>query len=94
MNSGIIYKKEKSKQLKSKVNLKKLKSDYILKRIYDIIKQNKSLKIVKYNKKLQKRLNLNINDYKKYAELYSSIEIELKLVDNIYGKFVNILDEE
>ena len=63
-------------------------------KIFDIIKQNKSLNIVKYNKKLQKRLNLNINDYKEYSELYSSIEIELKLVDNKYDKFINILDEE
>ena len=49
---------------------------------------------MKYNKELQKRLNLNINDYKKYAELYSSIEIELKLVDDKYGKFINIPNEE
>ena len=94
MNSEIISKKEKLKQFKSKDNFKKLKSDYFLIKIFDIIKQNKSLNIVKYNKKLQKRLNININDYKKYSELYSSIEIELKLVDNKYDKFINISDEE
>ena len=94
MNSGIISKKEKLKQLKSKVDFKELKSDYFLIKIFDIIKQNKLLNIVKYNKKLQKKLNLNINDYKKYVELYSSIEIELKFVDNKYGKFINISNEE
>ena len=45
---------------------------------------------MKYNKKIQQRLNLNINDYKNY----SLIEIELKLVDNKYGKFINISDED
>ena len=49
--------------------------------------KNKSLEIIKYNKKLQKRLNLNIKDYKEYTELYSSIEIELKF-DGLYGKFI------
>ena len=49
---------------------------------------------MKYNKKLQKRLNININNYKEYSQLYSSIEIELKLSDNIYGEFINISDEE
>ena len=49
---------------------------------------------MKYNKKLQKRLNISINDYKEYSQLYSSIEIELKLVDNKYGKFINISDED
>ena len=46
---------------------------------------------MKYNKKLQKRLNVNINDYKEYSQLYSSIEIELKVNDNIYDIFINPL---
>ena len=50
------------------------------------MKKNKLLLIVKYNIKLQNRLNLSIEDYKEY----SSIEIELKLVDNEYGIFINI----
>ena len=37
-----------------------------------------------------KRLEININDYKKY----SSIEIEIKPVNNKYGKFININDNE
>ena len=59
-----------------------------------MIKKKKSLEIFKYNKKLQKRLNININNYKEYSQLYSSIEIELKLVDNKNGTFINIPDEE
>ena len=58
------------------------------------MKKNRSLDIMKPNKKLQKRLKLNINDYKEYSQLYSIIEIELKIIDNKYGKFINIPDEE
>ena len=72
----------------------KLKSDFIFKKLISIIKTKKSLEIMKYNKKLQKRLNMNINNYIKYSELYTSIEIELKLADKKYGKFINIPDKE
>ena len=40
---------------------------------------------------MKKRINININDYKEYSEL---IEIEIKLVKNKYGKFINIKDED
>ena len=63
-----------------------LKSNYILKKIISLMKINKLLNIMKYSKKLQKKLNISIDNYKKY---YSEIEIELKLVDNKYGKFIN-----
>ena len=49
---------------------------------------------MKYNKKLQKRLNISIDNYKKYSELYSSIEIELKLADDKYDKFINLPDKD
>ena len=55
------------------------------------MRRKKSFQIMKYNKKLQKRLNLSINDYKDY---YLSLEIELKIADNKYGKFINISDDE
>ena len=45
---------------------------------------------MKYNKKLQKRLNITINDYKEC----SKIEIELKIDDKVKGQFINIPDEE
>ena len=88
MNSRNITKNEQ------KNILEKLKSGYILRKVFDIIKINKSLVIMKYNKKLQKRLNININDYREC----SKIEIELKLADsiynNIYPQFISIPDEE
>ena len=95
MNSRNISKEEIIKQEKSTVDLKNLKSDYILIKIFDIMTKKKSLKIIKYNKTLQKRLNISINDYKDYSQLYSSIEIELKVNDTRYDKeFINIPDKE
>ena len=91
MNSRNILKNE---QLKESKVLENLKSDYFLIKTINIIKKNKLLNITKYNKKFQKRLNININNYKEYSQLYSSIEIELKLSDNIYGRFINISNEE
>ena len=91
MNYRNIYKNE---QLKESKVFENLKSDFFFIKIFDIIKKKKSLEIFKYNKKLQKRLNININNYKEYSQLYSSIEIELKLAFNIHGTFINISDEE
>ena len=94
MNSGNISKEEKFEQRKSKVDIENIKSDYFLIKIFDIIKKNKSLEIMKYNKKLQKRFNLSINNYKEYSQILSPIEIELKLVDKEYDRFINISDEQ
>ena len=55
-----------------------IKSTYVLKEIFKFISLYRKLKIVNYNKKNQIRLNLSINDYKKY----SSFKIELQLIDN------------
>ena len=73
-------------------NLDNIKSVYTIKIIFEHIKKNKYLSIIKYNKKMQNRLKLTINDYKEYSQLYSPIEIELKLVKNTYSNepFINI----
>ena len=85
MHSGNISKKEQTKDFDN------LKSDYFLRKLFDILKENKSLSIIKYNKKLQKRLNIRIDNYKEC----SKIEVELKLADYRYdGKFISLLDEE
>ena len=88
--SGKISKDNESKQIKSQVNFHNVKSNFILKKIFAFMINIKALNIIKYNKKLQKRLNFTIYDYKNF----SSIEIELKLVDNKFGNFINISDEE
>ena len=76
-------------------NLDNIKSVYTIKIIFEHIKKNKYLSIIKYNKKMQNRLKLTINDYKEYSQLYSPIEIELKLVKNTYSNqaFINITDD-
>ena len=90
--------KDKNKEIKTgKSNsiLQKIKSDYFLKKIYDNILRKRSLGIVRYNKKLQNRLNLKLKDYKEFSEIYSSIEIEMILCNNQYGRpFINIKENE
>ena len=56
--------------------------------------KKKSLDIIKYNKKIKERINLSIKDYKEYSEIYSSIEIEIKPVNNKFGKFINMNENE
>jgi len=69
--------KEELNKINSKNKLKKLKSDYFLQKVFNIITKKISLEIIKYNKNIQRRLDINTNDYKEYSELYSSIEIEI-----------------
>ena len=79
MNSRNISKNEQTN------DFDKLKSDYFLRKLFDFLKEIKSLNIIRYNKNLQKRLNINIDNYKEC----SKIEIELKLVDFEYDKLSN-----
>ena len=94
MNTENRAENEKFKAKKSKIDFENLKDDDFLEELFSIMKRNKSLEIMKYNKKLQKRLNISINDYRECSELFSKIEIELKIADNGYGKFINIPDNE
>ena len=95
MGSGSMNEKSKIKNLSSILN--NVKSVYFLQKIFYNIHKNKWLEILKYNKKLQKRLNLSINNYKEYSQLYSSIEIELKVLcdkDRFNYKFINLSDND
>ena len=60
-----------------------IKSSSILKIIFGNLSLKKELELIKYNKKLQNRLDISINDYKKFYE----IEIEIVPADNKYGVF-------
>ena len=53
-----------------------------------------SLEIIKYNINIQKRLNININNYKHFSELYSSIKLEIIPIQNGYGSFINIKEKD
>ena len=85
---------EQMKQSKQKICIENLQSDYFLEKIFEYINKNKSLEIIKPNKRLQKRLNLSIKNYKEYSQMYTSIEIEIKMADNRFGKFINIPPKE
>ena len=73
-------------------SLEIIKSGYMLKKIFNNIIRNKSMKIFRFNKSLQKRLNINLNDYKNcYLEIYSPIEIEIIPVKKgRITKFINL----
>ena len=92
MNFINIPTETKTKNFKNA--LANLKSDYFLIKIFEYMKKSKSLEIIKYNKELQKRLNLSINNYNEYSEFYSSIELELKLVDEPDNIFLNVHEKD
>ena len=85
---------EKSNQIKSKNKFKNIKSNYILRKVFNVIHKRISLEIIKYNINIQKRLNININNYKEFSEVYSSIELEIIPTQNKYGSFININKKE
>ena len=82
-------------EIKTKKILKNIKSKYVIKIIFDNLSKKKSLDIIKYNQNIQNKINIKINDYKEYSELYSSIEIEIRPIYNkTYGQFINIDEKD
>ena len=92
MNSSNVLSNEKKEinEMKSNNIFKKFQNDYFLQKLFNHLLKKKSLDIIKYNKSIKNRLNISIKDYKEYSELYSSIELELKPVNNKYGRFIHI----
>ena len=90
-SSNLINKaKIEKNQIKSDAKYENIKADYFLIKVFDNLEKKKTLNIVKYNKNIKERINININDYKEYSEKYSSIEIEIKPVNNKYSEFIHI----
>ena len=85
---------EKLNLIKSKNNLINIKSDYFLQKLFDNMQKRISLKIIKCNMNIQKRLNVNINNYKDFSEKFSSIELEIIPIENKYGSFIKIKEED
>ena len=50
--------------------LKNIKSSYFYERIFSYIEEGQKLKIIKNNKRLQKFINISINNYKHYKGRY------------------------
>ena len=88
--SPFILKNKKIITIRSSI-FENIKSKYILQMIFNNLEKKKFLYFVKYNKNIKKRINININDYKKYFEL---IEIEIKPINGKYGKFIEIKKED
>ena len=80
----------KLKQNLSKTIFDNLKTDYFLQILFNNLLKKKSLDIIKYNKNIKDRINISITDYKEYSEIFSSIELEIIPVNNIYNNFINI----
>ena len=95
MKSSSKLSKEKTglNKKESKDILKKLKSDYFLLILFNNLLKRKLIDIIKYNKNIKNRINISIKDYKEYSEIYTSIEIEIKPVNDNYGDFININEE-
>lgn len=80
--------KDNGNEIKSKGHVCKVSSDYILKKIFAHLFPTRKLNIIKYNKKLQKKLQINIDTYRKYTNGYTICayfenekEIDLKLLN-------------
>jgi len=96
-SKDILNKVEEQRQLttiNSNNQLNNLKSDYFIRKFFEYISKRRALKTIKYNKNIQKRINININNYKDYSEKYSSIELEIIPIKDKYGKFINIKEDK
>ena len=89
-NHSIKSKKRISNIIKTNGNLDNVKSKFILKQIIGLLPEKKFMKIIQYNKNIQNKLDLNINDYKKFYQ----IELEIIPLPNNYGKFINVKEEK
>ena len=84
---------EKLKIIKSKNKFINIKSDYFIQKLFANMHKKISLKIIKCNINIQKRLNININNYKDFSEKFSSIELDIIPIQNEYGPFIKIKEE-
>jgi len=92
VNSDKIFNSKEGKCIGNnlKVNAKNIKSKYILNKIFGNLKKNKALFIINHNKEIQKRLDINIEDFKNY----SNIELEIIPFKNQHGKFIDLNKEK
>ena len=83
--------KEEINTVKKLTLLDGIRSKFILNKVIKYLSREKLLKLIKYNKQIQKKLNIDLEDYKSFNQT----EIELKFDQNIsyYSKigirFVN-----
>ena len=80
--------KKEIKHIKLKDILGNIKSKYILQKIFNNLEKKKSLYLIKYNKNIKNQMEININDYKEFSEIYTPIEIDIKLSYNKTESFI------
>ena len=68
-----VEEQRQSKLIVSNNQLRNLKSNYFIQKFFGYMTERKSLETIRYNKSIQKRINININHYKAYSEIYSYI---------------------
>ena len=67
----LIKIKEKLENISSSSVLgKTIKSPYIIRRIFSFLTEKKKFAMILYNKKLQRKLDLDLDDYKKFSGIY------------------------
>ena len=71
--------------------LKNIKSLYLIKNIFSHISKETKLKLVKYNNNLQKKLNINLINYKILSGRYNIFEAKRKGKE--YDYFGNLIYE-
>ena len=79
---------------KIEIKLENIRSKYVLKLVFMNLSSKTLLQTIKYNKEIQNRLEIDINNYKDYSEIYSKIEIEITPARNKYGNFINIPENQ
>ena len=78
----------------NKNRLKKIKSEFFIPIIFEHIEKVKLFKIIKINRNIQQKLDINLDTYKEYSVIHSTIELEIRPVPHSIGKFINIKKDE
>jgi len=69
--------------------IKKIRATFILNKVFSNINEEIKLKLIKYNKFVQKKLDIDITNYKLYKGKYIIYETKFKGKDNDYnGKLI------
>ena len=87
---NLTKKKKELNGIEPKNYLDNIKSQKILKLIFGNLSTKKKLEMIKYIKKIQKRLNISINDY----EEFSKVELEIIPVKDKYSAFIHLPEDE
>ena len=66
--------------------MKNINSSYIVKSVFSIVNDKMKLKLILYNKKLQKKIDINITNYKIFSGKYKILKFEAEYLND--GKTV------